>query len=124
MVDGIKKQFSDVRLDRPYMLLVVAIFALGLIYAVTVIFSLHESQTQVITHYSGVGDSRFYKARWYSLIEFVVFGLALVVAHIALLLKLHRIGYRGFGIVFGWITLTMLVVVFADTLGVIRLAFL
>ena len=110
--------------DRPYMLLMGGVLGLGVVYIAYTLLAIHSSDIQVITRYSGVGDVHFYKDKWYHLYELTLFGACITLIHGAIMAKLHEMEHRDAGIVFGWMALTMMVIVFSYTYGLLHLAFL
>lgn len=124
MHETIKYTSSIVFKDRAYLLLILAIILSGLWYVIYCLLSVHYSDTQVITHYSGLGETHFYKDRWYSLYSYLGFGVLAIVFNVGLLLKLHRAGYRHLGILFGIVAVIVMLISLIYLSQVLYLAFL
>ena len=102
----------------------VAVLASGLIYTVFCLIATHATDIQVITQYSGVGDTHFYKDKWFSLYTFAAFGIIATCIHLALLAKLFEVKYRDVGIVIAWMALLIMLIATVYTYEVFHLAFL
>lgn len=96
----------------------------GLIYTIFCLVATHATDIQVITQYSGVGDTHFYKDKWFSLYTFAGFGIIVTAIHLALLAKLFQVNYRDIGIVIAWIALLIMLIATVYTYEVFHLAFL
>ena len=110
--------------DRPYFLLMLAVLISGLAYTIFCLVATHVTDIQVITQYSGVGDTHFYKDKWFSLYTFAGFGVIVTAIHLALLAKLFQVNYRDIGIVIAWIALLIMLIATVYTYEVFHLAFL
>jgi len=124
MYKTVRKAFDEIREDKAYFWLLIAIVGLAAVYILFTLLSIRNSDIQLINHYSGLGDTHFYKAKWYSLYEFTLFGLIVGVMNVVMLSRLKLAGRRNVGIVIGWITLLVLVLAFIYTYQVLHLAYL
>jgi len=120
----IRRTFDSVKDDKPYLWLFVSILVFCMLYVLFTLLSIHSSDTQLISRYSGLGDTHFYKAKWYSLYEFSLFGVIVGVMSLVVLSKLKVTGRRNLGVIFGWITLLILVLAFVYSYQVFHLAYL
>lgn len=120
----IRNTYNNLKHDRPYVWLMFAILGLGTVYVIYCLLSIHASDVQIISHYSGVGDTHFYKDKWFSLYNFVGFGVLATFFNLALLAKLHEVEQREIGIVTGWVAIAVIVVAAVYTFGVLHLAYL
>ena len=104
------------------LLLLMIIAALA--YSVYVGISLRPSDLQVAVHYTAFGETSFYRDKWYYLISFIFFGIVVAIMHTALILKLYVQERREIAILFGWLSLLIIVIAWAITRSVLGVAFL
>ena len=97
-------------MDRPVLLMALLITVLSIIYSVYVAFSLSPTDSQIATRYTAFGLSHLYRNQWFYLIGFVVFGLAMAVVHVGLILKLHSMQQRALAIAFGWLAVGITII--------------
>lgn len=107
------------------MTVMLAIFVLACIaYCIYVGVSLRPSDLQVAVHYTAFGGTGFYRAKWFYLISFIVFGLILAVIHSILIVKLYVQERRQIAIMFAWLSYLMLLIAWIMTHSVLKIAFL
>lgn len=107
--------------DRPYILLIGLLIATCAVYCLVTILNIHPSDVVVYTRYTSFGEVHFYKDHWQYLLNFIVFGLIVAVAHTSLMVKLHNMGRRQTGLLVGWCGFTILLITFAYTMAIIGL---
>ena len=110
--------------DRPYFSLMVAVVVTALLYALYVILSVESRDIQVVTQYSGFGESHFYRNSWYYLYAFAGLGIIIGTVHAAIMTKLFRYERRVLGMVFGWQSLLLLLVATVYTYKILQVAYL
>ena len=84
-------------------LLVVVIIVLGATY-------IRPSDLQLPVRYSSFGITNFYRDKWYYLINFILFGLLVLVMHTGISLRLLAAKGRSFALAFLWMTVAMLLI--------------
>lgn len=99
--------------DRTMVSLASAVIVAGIAYSIYIALALEPSDLQVVTRYTAFGDTHFYRSKWYYLLTFIVFGIALMATHISLAIKLYGreqrqlatmlLGFTLFLIAIGWI---------------------
>jgi len=110
--------------DRPFFTLVVLVFTSMLIFAIYTLFLINRVDIQVVTRYSSFGDAHFYKNAWWYLYGFAGFGLVAGTIHALVMAKLRAYGRRDLGLMFGWLSLIIVLVAFAYAHEVFKVAFL
>lgn len=120
IINSIKPLLSD----RFMVVLTVVFILLTLFYCVYVGVSLRPSDLQVAVHYTAFGETNFYREKWFYLINFIVFGLLIVVTHTILTVKLYSQGRRQIALLFLWLSLLLMTVVFLLTRAILGIAFL
>ncbi len=110
--------------DRPYFSLMVAVVGLAFLYALYVILSVEGRDIQVVTQYSGFGESHFYKNSWYYLYSFAGLGLVLGLTHASIMAKLFKYERRTLGVLFGWQSILLLFIATVYTYKVLQVAYL
>ena len=105
-------------------MLVAAVFASMLIFSVYVLLSVDRVDIQIVTRYSSFGEAHFYKNAWWYLYGFVAFGLIVGAAHAAIMVKLRAYDRRDLGLMFGWLSLVIVLIAFAYAYEVLKVAFL
>lgn len=104
---------------------IIVIFILAcLAYCVFIGISLRPSDLQVATHYTAFGDATFYREKWYYFINFIVFGLLMMLIHTILGVKLYIQGRRQVALFFMALSLLLVVIAWFLTKAILRVAFL
>lgn len=102
----LKQAFADKTFLWAFIVMIIA----GLVYCAYVGLSLQARDIQVAVHYTAFGEAHFYKARWYYLISFIVFGLVVMISHAMLMIKLFILERRQAAVLFGYITVGLFIV--------------
>lgn len=110
--------------DRSYLFLMTGMVLVGLLLSLFVVFTVEPSDIQVVTQYSSIGESHFYKSHWYYLYVFAGFGLVVALLHGAIMVKLYNLERRDAGIFLGWISIILCVIAARYAYEVMHLAFL
>ena len=110
--------------DRVMAALIVIFIIACLVYCVFVGISLRPSDLQVATHYTAFGDATFYREKWYYFINFIAFGLLLMIAHTILGMKLYIQGRRQIALFFMGFSLLLVIIAWFLTRAILRVAFL
>ena len=118
------QSLKEVMSDRPFFMLVAAVFASMVLFSVFALFSIDRVDIQIVTRYSSFGEAHFYKNAWWYLYGFVAFGVIAGAAHAAIMAKLRAYDRRDLGLMFGWFSLVVVVVAFAYAFEVFKVAFL
>lgn len=117
----IKLSIKRVFTDRPFLMLMSMLTAMGLLYCLVVGLNIHRSDVTVYTRYSAFGEAHFYKDHWQYLLTFVLFGVIVTAAHLALMVKLHNIERRQTALLVGWLGISMLLLALMYALAVTSL---
>lgn len=121
--ESFKTTIKHVLGDRPFVLLLSGVVLFGLLFALTVGFSIHPRDVQVYTRYTAFGEAHFYKNPWQYTILFVLFGLLVSSVHSVLMVKLYGLGRRQTALLVGWISIVVLIVAAVYALSIMGLAF-
>lgn len=124
MKQQVLKTFQSIMADRPYFSLMVAVAVTSLLYALFVILSVESRDIQVVTHYSGFGESHFYRTSWFYLYSFAAFGLVVGVVHAVVMAKLFKYERRILGLLFGWQSLLLIFIALVYTYKILQVAYL
>jgi hypothetical protein len=100
------------------------IILVSILYVVYVGLSLRPQDIQVVTHYSAFGVTHFYRTKWYYLIGFALFGILIMVTHLAVLIKLTSQNMRSLAIGYAWFTVALVAIAAVMTHSILTLAFL
>jgi hypothetical protein len=119
--ESIKLSIKRVFTDRPFLMLMSMLTAMGLLYCLVVGLNIHRSDVTVYTRYSAFGEAHFYKDHWQYLLTFVLFGVIVTAAHLALMVKLHNIERRQTALLVGWLGISMLLLALMYALAVMSL---
>ena len=98
------------------------LIAAGLVYVTVTGLTLQGRDVQVYSRYTSFGEAHFYKSPWQHLISFVVFGIAVVVTHLGLMVKFHNLERRGVAMIVGYAGIAVLFVAFMYSLFIMHLA--
>jgi len=124
MKQQVKITIQQIISDRPLSLLMLGIIFGGLAYIAYVAINLSASDLQLAIRYTSFGDTHFYRDQWWYLIGFVGFGILFLISHIGLIAKLVAIELREFAFAFAWLSVILLVIMFAYTHSVLGIAYL
>ncbi len=101
-----------------------AILLGGVAYIVYVAINLSASDLQLAVRYTSFGDTHFYRDKWWYLFSFIGFGILFLIAHIGLTVKFVAIDLKQLAYAFGWLSMIVLVLMFAYTYSVLGIAYL
>lgn len=117
-----KKSLQELLAER-YLLVILSllvILALGL--AVYVGFAANPGE-QVISRYSAFGISHIYKAQWFYLLIFGLFGLVTALSYAAVVAKVLTARSRSLAYLFAWLGVGVLILTFIISNSVINALF-
>ena len=116
-------QFAQQTLqDRGFLAALIILLVAGGGVALYVVFNLHPSELQVVTHYTAFGQTNFYRDKWYYLINFALFALLTVVVYSALACKLYVLKGREIAISFVWLGVIVIIIAAATIHQVLKVA--
>jgi len=124
MKTRILSQLGIILKDRVLLSLSLMIILVSILYVVYVGLSLRPQDIQVVTHYSAFGVTHFYRTKWYYLIGFALFGILIMVTHLAVLIKLTSQNMRSLAIGYAWFTVALVAIAAVMTHSILTLAFL
>jgi len=124
MKQQIKTTIQQIISDRPLSLLLLGIILGGLAYIVYVALNLSANDLQLAIRYTSFGETHFYRDQWWYLLSFIGFGFLFLVAHVGLTAKLVAIELKQLAYAFGWLSILLLVLMFAYTYSVLGIAYL
>lgn len=107
---NIKDNIRLVLADRGYLFAIVTLLVAVFIIFVLGATNIRPSELQVPVRYTSFGITNFYRDKWYYLLAFVVFGLAVAVMHALISLRLYALKGRGMAVSFIWLSVIMLVI--------------
>lgn len=117
-----RELFQVIRTDTIVTTLMVTIILLGIAYCVYLGLSIKPRDLQVAIQYTSFGPTNLYKEKWYYLFSFVIFGLFIVISHIIIMIKMMESGRRQLAVMFGYLTLVVLVLAIIITRSVLGIA--
>lgn len=120
--EDIKLSIRRVFTDRTFLVIAMMLIAAGLVYVTVTGLTLQGRDVQVYSRYTSFGEAHFYKSPWQHLISFVVFGIAVVVTHLGLMVKFHNLERRGAAMIVGYAGIAVLFVAFMYSLFIMHLA--
>lgn len=120
--EDIKLSIRRVFTDRTFLVIAMMLIAAGLVYVTVTGLTLQGRDVQVYSRYTSFGEAHFYKSPWQHLISFVVFGIAVVVTHLGLMVKFHNLERRGVAMIVGYAGIAVLFVAFMYSLFIMHLA--
>ena len=105
-----KELLKTVIHDRPYLTMIVAIIVVAIIGIAYVLVTVEPRDIQVATQYTSFGETSYYKGRWYSLYGYALLYAAIAFGHGMLMLKFRALERRDFGMLFGAVTILVLII--------------
>lgn len=108
--------------DKWWVSLVVANIILTIVTVLIIAFSIEPKETQVFTHYSAFGVAGLYKGYWYSLWNYAILAIIILISHVILSLKLRHADKRDLSLVLLWSTFGMTVLLLIFALAIIKIA--
>ncbi len=124
MKENIITALKLIIVDRLVTVLLSSFILLCLAYCLYVGLSLRPSDLQVAVHYTSFGETNFYRAKWYYLLSFIVFGLGLAAFHTILTIKLYVQERRQIALAFIGLSFLLLLIAWIMTRSVLKVAFL
>ena len=106
--------------DRYVLVLCSSLLLLAVGFATYVGLSVHPSEIQLVSHYSGFGVTHLYRDQWYYLLTFGVFGLFAALIHTILAVKLFMVKGRSLAIMFVWLGIAVVLLAWVTTSAVIN----
>ncbi len=110
--------------DRPLFLLLIGVIIGSLLYIAYVGINIASSDLQLAIRYTSFGETHFYRDKWWYLLSFVGFGVLFLVAHVGLAAKLVAVDLKQLAYAFMWLSVVILVLMFAYTYSVLGIAYL
>jgi hypothetical protein len=123
MNESLKATTKAIFADKAYLAMLAAMTAATIVFVLYVLFTVEPRDIQVVTRYSELGESHFYKSKWYSMYSFAAFGIIVWALHSALMVKLRGLGRRDVGLGVGWLTLLILFMAALYSYETLNLAF-
>lgn len=121
-----KKQFvtavQTILKDRFLSGLLAAFLLACLVVILYLAFTIHQSELQVVVHYTSFGTTNFYRDKWYYLLSFVAFVVVMAVVHSVITFKLLEKKGRDLAISFIWLSLLMTFIATALFYQVLKIA--
>lgn len=105
-----KHLFKQALGDRPYLAVMVAIVVVALLFIVYTLLTIEARDIQVATRYSSFGEANYYRGKWFSLYGFSLLAAGIAVGHNMLMLKFLSLNRRSIGILFGLVSILILVI--------------
>lgn len=107
--ETIIKSLKTLVADRYFLALVLVLFLLAIIFSISTGLSIHQSEIQLVSHYSSFGITHIYRDQWFYLISFVLAGIIVAILHIIIAIKLLVVKNRLFAIMFVWLGIGILI---------------
>lgn len=117
-----RELFQVIRTDSVVTTLMVTIILLGIAYCIYLGLSIKPRDLQVAIQYTSFGPTNLYKEKWYYLFSFIIFGLFILISHIVIIIKMLESGRRQLAIMFGYLTILVLVIAIIITRSVLGIA--
>jgi len=93
-----------------------------LIVVIYLALTIHQSELQVVVHYTSFGTTNFYRDKWYYLLSFIVFMVVMAVVHSAIAFKVFEKKGHDLAVAFVWLSLLMVFVAVALFYQVLKIA--
>lgn len=97
--------------DRVLVGLIVGLVIVSVLFCLYAGLSVHSSDVQVATHYTGFGGTNYYRDHWYYLLSFAVFGLFVAILNTAIAGKIYSLERPT--LARAWVVLSIYMVVVA-----------
>ncbi len=110
MKNNIKELLQKLVADRYLLILLSLSLILAIIFSVIIGLSVHQSDLQLVSHYSAYGITHLYRDQWYYLYLFSFFELVVCFMHSVISVKLLVVKSREFALAFAWLGIFMLIV--------------
>jgi hypothetical protein len=108
--------------DRHIALLLAGLFVVSLLLLGFLTISVRPSELQVVVHYTGFGNTNFYRDRWYYLLTFGFFVVFSATIHTILTYKILQTRGRYIAIAFLWLGITMMIIAGSIFYQVLKIA--
>lgn len=116
----IQESFSQLVSNRYLLVLSGLLILLALSFAIYVGINVRPSELQLVSRYSDFGVTHFYRAQWYNLLTFGVFGLFVAVMHVILAVKILIVKGHRIAILFAWLSVVIIIFAWMITYAVLN----
>lgn len=106
--------------DRGYFAALVALVVVTVLILILGAVNIRPSELQVPVRYTSFGITNFYRDKWYYLLAFLLFAIAVAVFHVLISLKLYALKGRGMAVSFVWLSVVLLSVASVSIYAVFR----
>lgn len=124
MKSKITQHLQTIYTDKVFLSIIVVTLLIGVMYTLFVTLSVKAQDIQVLVHYSSFGEAHFYRAQWHYLVLFALLGLITSIGHSAIAVKLYMINRRQAALLFGAMSILLLVILWSYTASLLRMAYL
>lgn len=116
----IKENLQLVLADRGYLAAIVALLVVTVLILILGAVNIRPSELQVPVRYTSFGITNFYRDKWYYLLAFLLFAIAVAVFHVLIGIKLYALKGRGIAVSFVWLSVVLLSVASVSIYAVFR----
>jgi len=103
MKETILKPLKQLIADRYLLVLLSSLIILAIVFAIDIGLSIHPSERQLISNYSGFGVTHFYLGQWFYLYVFLFFGISAAILQAIIAIKLLVVKGRSLATMFAWL---------------------
>lgn len=114
--------FRETIKDKTLLAVILAIFFTTIILIIYISLGLHYRDTPVVTRYTSYGLQHLYDTSWFETLSLIGFALLVAVSHTAIIVKLSGSKSRQSAVLFGLLTLIILLISFVIAHQVLRVA--
>jgi hypothetical protein len=117
---NIKSSIKQAMGDRGFVTALIASAVILLAITILCIVEIRPNELQVPIRNTVFGITYTYREQWYSELSFAGFAALVGVLNMLIAAKLHVIKDRRYGIAFGWLTATILLICFFVFMAIFR----
>ena len=110
MKKTIKESLKALLADRHLLSVLVLTVVLSIFFSIMMILSIKSSDSQLVTHYSDLGQNSIYRDQWFYFFVFVAFELVVATLHVAISIKILLTKGRSLAIAFAWTGVSILLI--------------
>ncbi len=113
--------FKELRTSRYLATLSAVLIVLSVAFALYIALTVRPSELQLVTHYSAYGMTHLYRAQWWYLLSFALFGIMVAIFHIAISLKIFMAKGHPLAVMYAWIGVGIILFAWITSASIINI---
>jgi len=116
----IKQSYKELITNRYLTVLTIVTLVLSLGFIVYILLNVHQSELQLVTHYTAYGVTHLYRDQWYYLYAFGGFALLVAFLHVTISIKMYLTKGHPLAIMFAWMGIGVIIFAWVTAFSIIN----